>query len=101
MRFLPQRHKEAWRMTDTALLEHLEKITDRLGIELRYENLSQGLVRSPGGYCKVSGKSLILIHRRDSPRQKIRVLARSLSKLNLEGIFVPPAVRKVIESHNH
>jgi len=88
-------------MTDAALLEHLEKIADRMGIELRYDNLSQGLVRSSGGYCKVSGKPMILIHRKDSPRQKIRVLAKSLSKLNLDGIFVPPAVRKVIESHNN
>ncbi len=88
-------------MTETALLEHLEKIADRLGIELRYDNLSQGFVRSLGGYCKVSGKPMILIHRKDSPRQKIRVLARSLSRLNLEGIFVPPAVRKVIENHNN
>jgi hypothetical protein len=88
-------------MNETCLLEHLEDIARRLGVELRYENLSQGLVRSEGGYCRLAGKPMILINRRDSRDQKIRVLCKSLRKLDLQGIFIPPAVRKVLESQNN
>jgi hypothetical protein len=88
-------------MNELSLLEHLEQIAQRLGVELRYENLSQSGFRSDGGYCKVAGKSLILLNRKDSRQRKIRVLCRSLNKLNLQGIFIPPAVRRAIETHEN
>lgn len=88
-------------MTEMILLEHLEEIALRLGIALRYENLGQTGVRSDGGYCKLAGKPMIIINRRDSQRRKISILAKSLNKLNLDGIFIPPAIRKLIESQEN
>jgi len=88
-------------MNDTALLEHLEQRALRLGVGLRYENLGSPGLRSDGGFCKLEGKPMILINRKDSRRRQIQILARSLNRLNLEGIFIPPAVRRLIESHNH
>lgn len=88
-------------MNENSLLEHLEDIAHRLGVELRYENLCHGVVRSEGGYCRLSGKSIILINRKDSRQQKIKVLCKSLSKLDLQGIFIPPAVRRMLETHSN
>ncbi|MDQ7784455.1 MAG: hypothetical protein RDU20_16335 [Desulfomonilaceae bacterium] len=85
-------------MNELTLLEHLEQIAQRLGVELRYENLGQNGIRCDGGYCKVAGKPLILLNRKDSRQRKIRILCRSLNKLNLQGIFIPPAVRRAIET---
>jgi hypothetical protein len=76
----------------------MEEIALRLGVELRYENLGMNGHRCDGGYCRVAGRPLILVNRRDSRRRKILILARSLAKLDLEGIFIPPAVRKIIET---
>jgi len=87
-------------MNETSLLEHLEDVATRLGVALRYENFSIVGIRSDGGFCKVGGKPMILLNRKDSRRRKIQILARSLNKLNLEGIFIPPAVRNVIEAYN-
>lgn len=88
-------------MNDTALLEHLEQIALRLGVDLRYENLAYPGIRSAGGFCRVEGKPMILINRKDSRKRQIHILARSLSQLDLEGIFIPPAVRRAIESHSN
>jgi hypothetical protein len=85
-------------MNELTLLEHLENIAVRLGIELRYENLGINGIRSEGGFCRVADKQMILINRKDSPRRKITILAKSLNRLNLEGIFIPPVVRRVIEN---
>ena len=85
-------------MNDPALLQHLEDLTHRLGIELRYENLGTPAVKCEGGYCMVAGKPIILVNRKDSKRRKILVLAKALRKLNLEGIFIPPGVRRIIEN---
>jgi len=88
-------------MNESALLQHLEEIADRLGVSLRYENLTKSGIRSEGGFCRVAGKPLILLNRKDSRRRKILVLARSLNKLNLDGIFIPPAVRRLIENRDN
>jgi len=40
-------------MNEATLLQHLEDIASRLGVELRYENLGQSGVRSAGGVCRV------------------------------------------------
>jgi hypothetical protein len=88
-------------MNEPSLLQHLEEIAHRLGVDLRYENLGHPGIRSEGGFCRVSGKPMILINRRDPCSRKILILARSLRKLNLEGIFVPPAVRKIIENSDN
>lgn len=88
-------------MNESSLLEHLEQIAHRLGVDLRYENLGQSGIRSDGGYCKVAGKPLILINRKDSRQRKIRILCKSLNRLNLQGIFIPPAVRRAIEIQEH
>ncbi len=88
-------------MNEPTLLQHLEEIADRLGVELRYENLGQVGIRTEGGLCRVCGKPMILINRKESPRRKIMILARSLRKLNLENVFIPPAVRTVIEAQSN
>jgi hypothetical protein len=85
-------------MNETFLLERLEDIAHRLGVELRYEDLGLSGIRCEGGLCKVAGKPLILINRKDSRRRKILVLSRSLRKFDLEGIFIPPAVRKALDA---
>jgi hypothetical protein len=88
-------------MNETSLFEHLTEVATRLGVELRYENFAVVGIRSDGGFCKVGGKPMILLNRKDSRRRQIQILARSLNKLNLEGIFIPPAVRKVIETYDN
>ncbi len=84
-------------MNESTLLEHLEQIAARLGVQLRYEDLGKSGIRSEGGFCRVCGKPVIFLNRKESRRRNILVLARSLRRLDLEGIFIPPAIRKIIE----
>jgi len=87
-------------MNDASLLQHLEDLAHRLGIELRYENLGTNGIKCEGGYCVLAGKPMILVNRKDSRRRKIFILARALNKVNLEGLFIPPGVRKIIETQS-
>jgi hypothetical protein len=83
-------------LQDTVVLQRLEEIAERLGVELRYENLGLTGFRTEGGFCRLEGKPMILINRKDPRSRKIRTLARSLGRLNLEGIFIPPAIRRLL-----
>lgn len=85
-------------MTESTILSHLEDIAARLDVEVRYEEFGRNGIRTEGGLCRVLGRPVILLNRKDPPRRTILVLARSLRKLDLEGVFIPPAVRRIIES---
>jgi hypothetical protein len=85
-------------MNDSDMLSKLEELADRLGVKLRYENLARGPIRANGGYCRLEDNHLILIDKNDSKRRKIKLLSRSLRRFDLETVFVPPALRRIIYS---
>lgn len=84
-------------MSGKNLLELLETTASRLGVEIRYENLSLPFGRSQGGYCKFEGKPLIIIDKKTSQRIKISIIAKGLKHIDLGNVFIPPAVRSIIE----
>ncbi|MEW6348118.1 MAG: hypothetical protein AB1646_03595 [Thermodesulfobacteriota bacterium] len=88
-------------MNEHVYLEWLEDIATRLGVELRYENLGVPGIRTEGGLCRLSGKAVILIDRRESRRRKIRILVRALNRMDVDGIFIPPAVRRLLETRTN
>lgn len=83
-------------LPDTFLLQHLETLAARLGVEVRYETLADDELTIQSGGCRVLGKNLILIETRRSPREKARILARELSRYDLEEHYLLPGVRDFI-----
>ena len=79
-------------MKDVELLEQLEEVIVRLGIELVWDD---GEFR--GGMCKVGGKRLFLMNRGLPSSQKVEILCRGLSSLDLSQLFILPQVRQRIE----
>jgi hypothetical protein len=82
--------------SDTSLLQHLETLALQLNIEVRYENLSDEEISIHSGGCKLSGRSLILIDLHLPLMERARILARELSKYDLESLYVLPRVREFI-----
>ena len=83
-------------LSDTSLLQHLEGLAAQLGIEVRYENLSDEEFSIHSGGCKLLGRSLILINLHLPPLDCARILARELSKYELEDFYLLPRVREFI-----
>ena len=81
---------------DAALLHHLENLAAQLGIQVRYEDLADDELSIQSGGCKVLGKTLILIEKLRSPREQAQILARELSRFDLEDRYVLPRVRDFI-----
>lgn len=78
-------------MKDDEILAGLEKLVESLGIQLRYEKGDFG-----GGYCVLKEKRMLIANSALSPAQRIKVLASELAAMNLDDIFVLPALREVI-----
>ena len=66
-------------MKPEVLLEHLERVADRLGIRVSYEQLQSSVV--PGGLCKVKGAYRIIIDKRATTEERVGTLAAALASV--------------------
>ena len=83
---------------DTTLLQYLEGLAAQLGIEVRYDNLADDEVTIHSGGCKLLDRILILIDRQQPPAACARILARELSRYDLENLYILPRVREFIQT---
>ena len=81
---------------EASLLQQLEDLAARLEIEVRYENLADDELSVQSGGCKILGRHLIFLDPRCSLGARARILARELSKCNLEEVYLLPRLREFI-----
>ena len=73
-------------------LAELEQVAKALGVRVTYDDLRT----TKGGSCRVLETRRIMINKHLSASEKITLLARELSRFDLDGIAVPDHVRKKI-----
>ncbi len=82
-------------MEDTKVLEQLQGVIPRLGIELKEVDGD-----FTGGLCCVKGRRVLLINSSLTTRKMIEIMCRELVRQDLSHIFILPAVRKKIEAYS-
>lgn len=84
-------------MNDEDILQELEKLVADLSLAVRYEKGDFF-----GGLYRYNNKEQIVINKYLTIKQKIKILASELSsKLDLENLYMVPALREVIENASH
>ncbi len=78
------------------LLQHLQDLALRLEIDVRYENLADDEISIHSGGCKALGRKLIIIDWLRPPEEQAKILARELSRYDLEDFYIVPRVREFI-----
>ncbi|MCK5833234.1 hypothetical protein KAH81_06135 [bacterium] len=81
-------------MTREQTLKELEELTEKIGIEIRYEKM--GTIS--GGLCRIRDGKVILINKHLSIASKIELLAKELffEAEKIEKVFVLPEIRELI-----
>ncbi|MEF8796829.1 MAG: hypothetical protein V5A22_10065 [Salinivenus sp.] len=79
-------------MDTTTIIEELEDVARRLGLEVRAE---KGNFR--GGRCVVGDEELIMLNKRHQPETQLVVMAEALREAPLDTIYLKPAVRQALE----
>lgn len=75
-------------MDHETMLHHLEELAGRLGIEVRYESAA-GRV----GLCVLRGARIAVIDSNLRVADRVAALASVLAGEELNGVYLPPAVR--------
>ena len=83
-------------MNETMILQNLEAIAEKMSIQVNYENLRKKHIFSKGGLCRLKEDKVVIIDTTLNLSEKIDVLSDALSQFDLEDIYMPPAVRKIV-----
>jgi ABC-type dipeptide/oligopeptide/nickel transport system ATPase subunit len=80
-------------MTDREIVEKLEELLARLGIDL---------VREPGefsgGLCRIGEENRFILNQALPLSQQIGILCRDLSAVDLSQVYVLPVLREMIRA---
>lgn len=79
-------------MKPDKLLLEFEKLVEQSGYTIRKERGS-----FKGDHCIVEGDKLVMINKNRPIQIRIGILARVLQQLELQDIYIKPAVRKHLE----
>ena len=74
------------------ILQELKSVADELGASVRFE---KGDIK--GGYCIVHDKKIIVINKMTNLQRKVMILSTALKELGVEGIYLSPRIREVID----
>jgi hypothetical protein len=77
------------------IISELIEVFKNIGYEVRIE---KGFFK--GGFCLLREQQLFLLNKNIEPVKKISFLARNLSELGIENIFVKPEIREIIEKES-
>jgi hypothetical protein len=80
--------------------QYLEDLAEQLGISIRYDDLSDPELPATSGLCKVRGRHFYIMERSKSLSDKIRLLSQCLSRIDLDGIYVLPAIRELLNTNS-
>tara|TARA_B100000941_G_scaffold252570_1_gene199752 strand:- start:227 stop:532 length:306 start_codon:yes stop_codon:yes gene_type:complete len=76
------------------LFSLFEDLAEKMNI-----NIVQGKGDFQGGMCSVNSESYIVLNKLKPIDQRLGVLVKEFSKLNLKNIFIQPVLREYISSN--
>jgi hypothetical protein len=83
-------------VSDEVLLDQLEELANRLGINVRYEKVILEESSSAGGLCRWKGEYVLIIHAQAPLKEKIQVLTEVLKRFPLGDIYIRPVIREML-----
>lgn len=84
-------------MRSKQVLEHLEELAEKLGVEIVYQKLGEDEFSVRGGLCKVNGTFKVFVDRSKSVDDQIKIVARELSSFDTESLYLFPYIREILE----
>jgi hypothetical protein len=84
-------------LDDRVLLNHLEELAGKLGIEIRYGNIGVEESHRTGGLCRVQGKYFLIMHSRLNVKEKVGVIIKTLKGFEIGDIYVMPIIRELLD----
>jgi hypothetical protein len=84
-------------LDDGVLLNQLEELAGKVGIEIRYGNIPGEDAHRTGGLCRVKGKYILIIHSRLTVKEKIGVIIKTMKGFEMGDVYVITIIRELLD----
>jgi len=86
-------------MDERTIIDGLEELAERLGIQIRYEAIRQDedSANVVGGLCRLKGAYVLIINSRTGAKDRIKALARAVKHFDLDQIYIRPFLRELLD----
>lgn len=87
-------------MNENTLIDYLEELAERFGVEIRYEVIRQDedTTNVVGGLCLLKGEYVLIINSKATAKDKINTLAIAIKHFDLDQIYIRPVLRELLDS---
>ncbi len=79
-------------MRDKQIIDDMTALAGRFGQKIEFDEFD-----GRGGWCRVKGTDRVIINKRLSPKEQVRILAQILARFPVEEHAMAPRVRQLIE----
>ena len=86
-----------------AYYQELREAAEKLGFEIREDNLLKLGVKTEGGFCWYRGQNLVLIERALPAKRRFELLKEIVESADcdLDSVYLSPAVRKALGQNSN
>ena len=86
-------------MDEGTIINCLEELAEKLGIEIRYEAIRQDedSANVVGGLCLLKGTYVLIINSRARAKDRIKALAMAVKHFDLDQIYIRPVLRELLD----
>jgi len=86
-------------MDEGAIIDYLEELAERLGIQIRYEAIKQeeDSANVVGGLCLLKGTYVLIINSKATVKDRIKTLTIAVKHFNLDQIYIRPVLRELLD----
>jgi hypothetical protein len=86
-------------MDERTIIDHLEELAERFGIQIRYEAIKQDedSINVVGGLCLLKGEYVLIINSKATVKDRIQTLAMAVKHFDLDQIYIRPDLRDFLD----
>lgn len=83
-------------MPNNVTFDMLALTLERCGVFTEIRDLTDDDVNIKSGLCEIGGRKMLIVDERLSENGRVAAALEALRTQNTDGIFVPPAVRELL-----
>ena len=86
-------------MDEGTIIDHLEELAERFGIQIRYEAIKQDedSINVVGGLCLLKGEYVLIINSKATVKDRIKTLAMAVKHFDLDQVYIRPVLRELLD----
>jgi hypothetical protein len=83
-------------MSDGMTFETVAQTLERCGVTVELRDLADDDISIKSGLCEIDGRKTLIVDERLGEKERVAEALKALASQDLAGIFVPPAIRNLL-----